>query len=57
MKITVQVEIYSHGSKETVDVELTAEDLRRLAEARAEQEYTFKNCQAKGIKYVSEIAA
>jgi hypothetical protein len=53
MKIKVEVDLYSNGGCSTVEVVLTDDDLRTLAENKAMDEYACDSCKAEEIELMA----
>ena len=52
MKIKVEVQMYP--SRKSLDIEITGDDIRALAEQRAMETYTADSCQAKTLTITHE---
>lgn len=50
MEIKVEVEMYSEGGRSSVDMILTDDDLRTLAENKVLESYACDSCRAKEME-------
>ena len=55
MKITVTVEMYTGAYKEKIDINISDEEIKELAEKKAREEYYFDSCEARGLLYEISI--
>jgi len=53
MRITVEVEIYP--GRESVEIEITQEDINAIAEAKVAASYAINSCQAIKTTYTNEV--
>ncbi len=50
MEIKVEVEMYDAGGRRSVNIIITDDDLRTLAENKVSESHTFDRCKAKEIE-------
>lgn len=52
MKIKVEVEMYGAFGRKTVNVDITEEELRAVAENKVMVDYDCQSCQGKAIEVI-----